>query len=405
VTPGLVPRHPSDAFALLAAFPESPERDARLALLAAAPGFDPTRAGRRAIDWGLAPLLSRTLARHPAGERFSPEAREHLALVARLTGVRNALLLHHLRAIGRRFAEPPLPFLVLKGADLMQTVYPDPGCRVSVDLDLLVARPRIDEAEARLRAAGWTPALAVSRDWFDRNLHHGVPWTSPDGAVTLELHWELVRPGDPFPLDAAAVFERTLPFPAAGITARRLAPADLLDHLAAHVLRHLHTPDGAYRSLVDVAWVRAACGPPEHPGVALALALDWVAAQLGGAPPPAGDDPVRAAGRHLLARLPSLPVRQAPAVANGVIGLAERGAGARLRFLAGALLARGDDAARDLTPEQARQPGVVRLLSRFRNFAGETRQLGPRGLVAAWRLGRFRRLLAATGRTGPRNDD
>jgi hypothetical protein len=427
---------PEHRLVLAAAMPPAPARDECLALLAARPALDWSRVERAAIDWGLAPLVGRGLGAWagnapgasvdppedpppPAPRASLPPAAllERCRSIERLTAVRNALLLHHAQGVGRLAGALGHPLVALKGADLMQTVYPGLGCRVTADLDLLARADDIPALEAALLAAGWRADMS-GREWYDRHLHHGHPWTSPDGAVTMELHWGLVRPDDPFTFDAALLVERRRPIHAArgGSALTRLDAVDAALFLAAHAVRHLDAPDGAYRSLIDLAWLLAAEPGLDAEALAvraraqrldrvMAAALAWLddtAPGAGGAhlaavgrrlPPIEEDDRVRELAAMMTA-LAERPAHRPLAVASGVTGCWQRSGRARWAFLWRGLAPAPADVNRDLAPGQRKRPLPLRYLALAGNYLDEVRRLGPGGLAMAARLGRLRRRLS-----------
>jgi hypothetical protein len=413
------PMRAGHALALVAALPPSPGRDAAIRSLAG--GVDWPMVERAAVDWGLAPLAGRGLA---GVDGIPPALVERCRSIERLTAVRNALLLHHARGAERLADGLGVPLVRLKGADLMASVYPGPGCRVSGDLDLLARESDCDRIEAALRAAGWR-ADDAGRDWYDRHLHHGHPWTSPDGAVTMELHWALVRPDDPFTFDAPAVIDRCRRLPAARAAgaahgagdARRLDAADAVLFLAAHAIRHLDAPDAAYRSLVDLAWQLAAEPALDARATAararaqrldrvLAAALAWWRARVPDAGDPAaaalagalGIDATRDTTARdcvtLMERLSERAPHRPPAVASGVTGFWQRSGRARWAFLVRGLAPDAGAVDRDLRDGQRGRPLPLRYLALLGNYLDEARRLGPGGLSAAATLGRLRRRLA-----------
>ncbi len=94
---------------------------------------------RMAEAEGVAPLIHYTFqgAGYPAG--IPDETRQSLALAYYSTAAHNALLFRELeRILAALAAGAEIPVIVLKGAALAQTVYPDPALRPMGDLDLLV---------------------------------------------------------------------------------------------------------------------------------------------------------------------------------------------------------------------------------------------------------------------------
>lgn len=402
---------------LLALLAPVADRAPRLAVLARTEPFSWPEFERCAVSWGVAPLVDHRLREAGLiGEAPDAVAR-HLADIRRLTAVRNALLLRRLAGVTAAFSRKGIPHIVLKGGDLMQTLYPHPSLRIVLDLDLLVDRENTDRAEALLTGLGYVPGAAMESDWFDENLHHGLPWQQADGSACIELHWALTRPSDPFRLDLPGLWTRAVPLSSSAAGALRLSASDNVEYLAVHLFRHLTTPDGALRSLADLALLldsdagraldqKALLERARRQGtclpVALALRLLEEAAPESGAAARAApfeaavsDERLVRRGRALLRNLFRMPSQQPHAIVSGLCGLGQAcGPGAGLRFLLRGLFPEARDLNRDLRPGQHRLPLPLRYPLLAFNYLRELGKLGPRAALGAWRLGRVRRDLA-----------
>ncbi len=109
---------------------------------------------------------------------------------------------------------------------LVAHCYPQPECRPTTDLDILVPEERFREAREALRAAGWHD-LHPGPLHEDFLVREGYNWQARHtSGIMLELHFRLWGPVDP--RLARAVFERAtpagrardLPAPRAGSGAR-----------------------------------------------------------------------------------------------------------------------------------------------------------------------------------------
>jgi hypothetical protein len=202
----------------------------------------------------LLPLLLWNLRR--AGADVAPDM---------LTRLRSADLTEELR--GRRYraicAEAleglraaAVPFVVLKGAALAETVYPAPTLRHADDVDVLVHAKDLARSAAALDALGWrasSPPLPLSSS------PHGPPRIHPSG-LPLELHHRLVMPYYTLPYER--LWSRTRPARVAGVDVAVLSPADTLLHVCAHAIL-----GGRILRWVPDAWFLLA----RHPD------LDWPA--------------------------------------------------------------------------------------------------------------------------------
>jgi len=120
-------------------------------------------------------------------------------------------------------------FVLLKGADYMNRLYPRPDLRPMEDVDILVPRSRIDAVCARLQAAGLRqgfPAGAVSKV---ASYHERVfDW---DGTIVEVHHSFIQRPRHR--IDYDAVWSRRVPVESgAGAGVARLGDADALAYHA-----------------------------------------------------------------------------------------------------------------------------------------------------------------------------
>lgn len=181
-----------------------------LALVAADPARSPhgsALAGAARIDWdGFAALVTRHrvgglvlhgLARTP-GLVPPPDLQAELAR----TETRNAhMLLGAVRTAHRitsACAGQGIACAVLKGFPLAQRYYAVPSARSMIDLDLLVAPERIEDADAIALAAGfarYTPAhapSAVQRASLEV-LHNAAAFINPATGMQLDLHWRTTQ--------------------------------------------------------------------------------------------------------------------------------------------------------------------------------------------------------------------
>lgn len=138
----------------------------------------------------------------------------------------------------------PLAVIVLKGAALAHTLYPDPALRPLHDLDLLVTDEALPDVTRRLAALGYTPLpqrpSGVAFDYC-QGFQGG-----PGAAVVVEVHWRLVAGSADWRSSAPAWFwQHAVPLPT--IAALQLDPTATLLHLAAHLM--LQHGDGPLRLL------------------------------------------------------------------------------------------------------------------------------------------------------------
>jgi hypothetical protein len=178
------------------------------------------------------------------------------------------------REIVAAFRTAGRPVAVLKGADFADHLYPDPSLRPFRDLDLLVPRAAMDDAEgtiSRLSYVSCEPSMKYAggygeRRWIRPNRHEGaveIHWNlvnSPTIRRGVTLSWEdlaletdpqdgMIRPTAPARLLIAAVhaaaghgFDRLQPLYDICLASRRCeAPADIhwLSETAERIGAHL----------------------------------------------------------------------------------------------------------------------------------------------------------------------
>lgn len=190
------------------------------------PGWDPDAPNSE--EYRFYPLMAERLAALSLDE---PQL-GMLRGVRRQYTVRNLINLDHLEGVLSSLEEAGIEGVVLKGAALVLSVYPNTGMRPLHDLDVLVDPGRHDEAIALLEKQGWFRVYHYDPGLWD----HAV--TLRRGEVTLDLHRrycrELVIPGH---LDLGWETTRTQIAPRplrSGRSVRILAPTDALLHAIAH---------------------------------------------------------------------------------------------------------------------------------------------------------------------------
>ena len=89
--------------------------------------------------------------------------------------------------IDRLFEDRKIAFAVIKGAHVREQVYADPALRSAGDIDILVSRDQREYAVRELLKVGYV--LHVNPE----NISHEA--TLSRGAVAIDLHWDILRPG------------------------------------------------------------------------------------------------------------------------------------------------------------------------------------------------------------------
>lgn len=143
---------------------------------------------------------------------------------------RNLRLYSHLGKILRLLRLENIPVIALKGAYLAELVYAHHALRFMNDLDLLVHEDDLMKVDALLLEMGCTPT--VYHRTVDGNCE--FVYIMPKRDVCLEIHWSILPPQFPFPIDTDGQWERSRPVIIAGVEAAVFCPEDLLLHLCLH---------------------------------------------------------------------------------------------------------------------------------------------------------------------------
>lgn len=124
------------------------------------------------------------------------------------------------------FAHSQLKVVLLKGPFLAHRLYGGAALRSSYDLDLLVAKDQLGEAEDALLRLGFKPGTPddYHRQWFR-------------GPTTVELHHDVENPLA-FDFDTSSAIARSQPAVYEGQPCWHLAPGDELVFLCLHGVRH-----------------------------------------------------------------------------------------------------------------------------------------------------------------------
>jgi hypothetical protein len=225
--------------------------------------WDSQRWGRllRAADWHrLSPILFCYLESRPdtPGAVRSALERAYMASAAR-----SLLLSSALRAAVDGLSDAGVPAMPLKGAALVETVYPDRAQREMLDLDILVPADRLRDGEAALAELGYRAlAPAAGTEGASAQLaldqHHDQALVGAEQMVAVELHRHIAIPGEGRRFEIDGFWERARTVS----DGKHLLPSaeDLLLHVCLHFMRNrlggsydrLHT-GGALGQVCDIA--------------------------------------------------------------------------------------------------------------------------------------------------------
>lgn len=187
--------------------------------------------GATACNWGVAPLFYYNLRRLELDPSVLVDL-TNIALPYLHTSARNSVLFTRLKEILTALRGAGIQVIVLKGAALASTIYPNRSARPMSDVDLMLRKPDLRGARDILVGAGYFSSSELSLETQTRISHHLRPLVSPKGGIIVELHWTLVRPDRPFSPDPDGLWERSLEVDITGVPVRVLALEDLVLHMS-----------------------------------------------------------------------------------------------------------------------------------------------------------------------------
>ncbi|MBD3427005.1 MAG: hypothetical protein GF409_07255 [Candidatus Omnitrophica bacterium] len=162
----------------------------------------------------------------------------------------NTLLSEHTASLLRRFGEPGIPVMLLKGIALVNDVYADTSDRVMGDIDLLVRKEHSAEAEKILRKNGFV--------FIQGNMANARVYGKTEPLeIYVDLHTGLVNPQSPsqskvYSPDIDSIWRRAREVDFSGNTAFTLSAEDRIVYLAFHMLKERFSKDKWFRDLVLV---------------------------------------------------------------------------------------------------------------------------------------------------------
>jgi len=183
--------------------------------------------------WGLAPLLNRVLSRG-----LSPDIPQDFLNKTKLaylrTFITNETNYKRLSEILKIFNESGIEPVLLKGIHLARFVYQDIGLRTMGDIDILVKKEDLQEAERLLLERGFKHLTVTNTvQWYKKN-HFHIPFSHPDSIRHLEVHWSIVPPHSPFDIDIDELWQRARTVDVGVARARILSPEHTLLHICFH---------------------------------------------------------------------------------------------------------------------------------------------------------------------------
>ena len=178
-------------------------------------------------------------------------AQRHLLSERRLSLWRSNAMVWTFERVAQTLAEAPYPRVLLKGAAYIGQGLPIASGRLPSDLDILVPREHVADAQARLIAAGWVEHELDAHDQaYYHDLSHEVPPMShPVLALELDLHHNILPPVARTHVDAALLLAQLRPSKWRGWQV--FQPMDQVLHSASHLFLDSELRDRV-RDLADL---------------------------------------------------------------------------------------------------------------------------------------------------------
>lgn len=221
-------------------------------------------------------LTYRLLADGPMADQVPVAVRDRLRTAYVETASRNAWFFRQTSLIIRALERHGIPVMLLKGVHLARFVYSEPALRSMADVDIMVARDRLPEAEQVLLDQGFGPRPRpdlVERCTWSNHLDK----LEKEGAPVVELHWSIERPGSAFSIDPAGLWQRSQPATLDGAPVTLLSPEDLVLHLVLHGSYHHRFDRSALKAIVDINAVILRHGAAFNWQKLAARAVEWKA--------------------------------------------------------------------------------------------------------------------------------
>ncbi|MBS1156138.1 MAG: hypothetical protein H6R07_2062 [Proteobacteria bacterium] len=207
---------------------------------------------RQARHANLLGRLYRTL--ESFGELPFTQARPHHHLLSgsAVADRQHLIIKHEVGLLHQTFSRCNIPFILLKGAAYVVAGLPAARGRVFADIDILVPRAQLANAESALMLTGW---VSMALDAYDQRYYrqwmHELPaMQHMFRGTTLDVHHTILPPTSRLKPDPALLIEASIELPGMpGV--RILCPADMVLHSATHLF-HEGEPDNLLRDLTDL---------------------------------------------------------------------------------------------------------------------------------------------------------
>jgi hypothetical protein len=197
---------------------------------------------------GLVPLLFQALKAYYPDPQIPPQIQERMRSIYYNSAARNMRLYKQLEGLLNKFTTGKIPVIVLKGAYLAWTVYPNMALRPMVDVDLLVRYEDFTQVHRLLLEDGYSTAQDVL---WPRQL----PLYSRNGHMPIEIHSHLKSLPAADNVDIKSLWDRAEIIKIDKTEAYALCPEDLFLHLSLHACIQHNFENGLLACLDTAAFV------------------------------------------------------------------------------------------------------------------------------------------------------
>ena len=207
---------------------------------------------RQARHANLLGRLCFLLAEAGVKEQVPAAPRNHLQAAAYLAERQYYSVCHEIDALLLALRSVDVPLTLLKGAAYSATGLPASAGRIFADVDILVARDRLGDAEAALMKYGWsaTALSAYDQQYYRRWMHELPPMHHLQRGSVLDVHHTILPPTARYHPDPAHLLVDRME-----VQGRKgvytLSPVDMVLHSATHLF-HEGEADNALRDLSDL---------------------------------------------------------------------------------------------------------------------------------------------------------